>query len=170
MIWLLACAHTPRHPAFTGGWDKRVTSHAEFVGDEYCSFEQEALWVDAQPLWALPEPEPEQNWCVASREDARWFDVVDQDGPFLSIRLTERGCCPQAETEACLTWNLAERRPATLVEYDPERAEERFAAARTALDRLGPGWIFDPQAFLVSRGHVGFCVRRGDELQLIQVN
>lgn len=171
MIFVLAaCVHTPPHAPFAGTWEKVLTHHTEFRGDEFCLAEQEALLVDRVALWSAPEPEPEQNWCRVSGEHARWFDVVGQDGAYLSARLTESGCCPDVVVERCVTWDLTARKEVSVADYDPEHATERLQEARTRAKALGEGWSIDATAFLVGKGHVTFCAARGAEVALVPVN
>jgi hypothetical protein len=170
ILFALACVRTPPHTPFDGTWEKRVSYHEEHRGDEYCVVEQEALLVDQVALWAASAPEPEQNWCRESGEHARWFDVAGQDGVFLSARVSERSAPPDRYTERCVTWNLDTRAEATLRDYDPERAAARLAEVSVKMRALGEGWTLDEDAFLVSKGHVTFCVTRGGEVALVPVN
>ena len=107
LILLVACVHTPAHPASVGRWEKVYARYAEFRGAEYCVWESESLQSGDRVLWGLTLPEPEQNWCRTSGEHAAWFDVVGEDGAFVSVRSTETSCCPETRTTDCATWNLS---------------------------------------------------------------
>lgn len=171
LLLLVGCVHTPPHPAFVGTWEKVYARFEEVRGVEYCVWESESLQAGGRMLWGLAPPETEQNWCRASGERAAWFDVVGEDGAFLSVRSTEAGCCPETRRTVCATWNLETGGRATLEEYDATLAAERWSEAQVKLaaEHPGGGWVIDRAAFLVSKGHVSFCATRGADLALVNV-
>jgi hypothetical protein len=168
---LTACVHTAPHPAWSGSWSREIQVREEFHGDDYCRWETESLRVGDRVLVGAQPPEPEQNWCARSGEQASWFDVVGEDGAFLSLRATTTEDPSGHDQTTCATWNLSTGAPATLEEYDTEHAAERWSAAqgRLAAEHPEGGWSIDRAAFLVGKGHVSFCARRGADLALVTV-
>ena len=161
---LVGCVHTPPHPPVEGTWSREFTRRQELRRDgRYCAWEAESPAWSGTLLWPAEAPIGD-NWCETDGETARWFDVVGQDGAFLSTRLQEMGCCPDHWTAVCVTWNLETAKPATLVEYDEKRAERRWERAQTELQTLLQsrpalaGYTITPDAFVVKPGgHVAFC-------------
>ena len=177
MLLLLACVHTPPHAPVEGTWKKEFVRREEIqAGGDYCSWEAESLTYAGTPLWSAEPPEGE-NWCGTPADQSRYFDVLGQDGPFLSIRTQESGCCPDHSDAACVTWNLQAGRPATLVEYDERRAAKRWAQAQAIAAAPGfAGYTIAQDAFVVvPGGHVAFCAaptagaRSGADIREIQV-
>lgn len=159
ILFLLACVHTPPHDAPAGAWKKEFVRREEMRrSGDYCAWEAESLTYGGAPVWSA-EPPLGENWCGTPAEQSRMFDVVGQDGPFLSTRTTESGCCPDRSVTACVTWNLETKLPATLVEYDERRAEKRWAKAKELA--AGPGYsglTLSENSFVVAPGgHVAFC-------------
>ncbi len=167
MIWLLApFVHTPPHAAPAAPHTIVYERREEMLPDGvYCAWEAESLWADGKPIWSVAAPEGE-HWCQQPFEFARVVDVLGQDGPFLSVRLTEWGCCAEHEQVVpCRTYDLRTGAPATLEAYDPRHAAGRLRRLRRLLARRddGGGWEVDPSAFRVGGGHVRVCAARGDE-------
>lgn len=159
ILLLLACVHTPPHDALAGTWKKEFVRREEMRHDgDYCAWEAESLTFDGAAIWSA-EPPVGENWCGTPAEQSRAFDVVAQDGPFLSARTTEWGCCPDRSVAACVTWNLATKQPATLLEYDEHRAEKRWAQAQAlAAAPAYAGFTVSEDSFVLSPGgHVAFC-------------
>lgn len=155
----LGCVHTPPHDLVSGEWKKEFVRREEMRKDgTFCSWEAESLVYDGVPVWSA-QPPAGQNWCGTGDEESRYFNVIGQDGPFLSVQTVETGCCPERSVAACVTWNLTTGKPATLTEYDEKHAAKRWLAARVAL-AASPweGYLLVPDAFLVVEGgHVAVC-------------
>ena len=162
---ILACVATrpkapvPGAPVVTPAWRESL------VDDAACVYEAESLRFGERPLWE-EEPPPAEGWCRAPFEHARTVDLLGQDGPYLSVRQATRDCCPDAETVACLTYDVRSALPITLRQYDPRLADQRLARATA---QLPAGFTLDRDAFLIGDGHVRFCARRGAEILLIAV-
>lgn len=159
-LLLAGCVHTPPHAAVPGAWRRTVARREQMrVDGRWCAWESEALSWDERTLWSVAPPE-DDNWCAVPGESARWFDVVGQDGPFLSTRLQDDGCCPAAATVRCVTWNVETGAAATLDDYDARLAERRWARAQVELarDPALRAYTLDRNAFVVTPGgHVSFC-------------
>ncbi len=159
LLLALACVHTPPHLAPSGEWKKDYTRREETREDgTYCAWEAESLTYKGVPLWSAEPPEGE-NWCAAADESSRYFDVVGQDGPFLSVRTVETGCCPERSTAACLTWNLETGKVATLADYDEHHAAKRITDATAILaDEDYKGFVLADNGWVVKPdGHVALC-------------
>lgn len=160
-MWMLAggCVHTPPHDPVGGAWKKDFVRREEMREDgTFCSWEAESLVYEGAPVWSA-EPPTGQNWCGTADEVSRYFDVLGQDGPFLSVHTVETGCCPERSSAECVTWNLSTGQPATLTEYDEKHAAKRWLAAQVALaGSPWEGYLLIPDAFLVvDGGHVAVC-------------
>lgn len=178
---LSGCVHTPPHPALEGAWSKEFTRRQEIRQDgRYCAWEAESPAWAGTLLWPAEAPIGD-NWCESAGETSRWFDVVGQDGAFLSTHLQEQGCCPDRATAVCVTWNLSTAKPATLVEYDEKRAERRWERAQALLQTLLQsrpalaGYTITPDAFVVKPGgHVAFCAAppggAGNVAAIVEIN
>ena len=159
LLVALACVHTPPHDPIAGAWQKDFARKEEMrASGDYCSWEAESLVYDGRRIWGADPPDGE-NWCGTPSEVSLAFDPLLQDGPFLSSRTEELGCCPARATMQCVTWNLMTGKAATLVEYDDKRAETRWEEAQAIA--AGPGWegyrITQDEFLLVEGGHVAFC-------------
>jgi hypothetical protein len=177
LVALLGCIHTRPHDPIDGAWRVDTRARRQLTwGGVFCAWEAEDLSFSGQPLWSAPPPdrvdgEHNEEWCEDGGESGRMVDVTGQDGPFLSTRLREVGCCPERTTVRCVTWDLRTRVPTTLEAYDEKHAEWR----RKKLDRIVTGdpslagWVIEPQAFLVRDGHVAFCAVKGDEVREVAV-
>jgi hypothetical protein len=166
VLWLLApFIHTPPHPPPDVKWQVSYARREEMTPDgTYCAWEAESLSYAGKPIWSEDPPEGE-SWCAAPFEASRWIDVQGEDGPFLSVELTDWKCCPDVETERCVTYDVRSGEPVTLEAYDPRHYAWRARRLQRALDRRqdGGGWIVDPTGFLVGGGHVRVCATRGAE-------
>lgn len=177
ILLLLACIHTPPHDPVEGTWTKEFVRLEEMrANGDYCSWEAESLMYGGAALWSVAPPIGE-NWCGTPAERAQYFDVLGQDGPFLSIRTQEIGCCPERSASTCVTWNLSTGKPATLMEYDERRAEKRWQKAQDiATAPAYAGLTIAEDTFVVKPGgHVAFCAaphggaRSSEEIQEIVV-
>ncbi|MDP2315541.1 MAG: hypothetical protein Q8P41_21765 [Pseudomonadota bacterium] len=166
MLWLIApFVHTRPHPPPAAKWEVAFVRKEDMTpAGIWCAWEAESLYFDGKPVWAAEVPEGEQ-WCGAPFEFARMVDILGEDGPYLSVRLTEWGCCPDHEVVTrCVTYDLATHAPTTLEAYDPRWYTWRAKKLQRMLDRKdGGGWSVDPTAFVVDGGHVRVCATRGDE-------
>ena len=156
---LAGCVHTPPHDPLAGAWKKDFVRREEMREDgSYCSWEAESLSYQGTAVWAVEPPEG-QNWCGSADEVSRYFDVVGQDGAFVSVRTVENGCCPERAAAACVTWNLSTGKAATLTEYDEKRAVKRWAQAQAIIATPAyAGYVLVPDAFVVTEGgHVALC-------------
>ena len=165
-LWVTApFVKTPAHAPPPAKWEVTYARVEQMTRDgAYCAWEAESLIYDGKPLWTAEPPEDE-SFCKAPFEAARTVDVIGQDGPFLSVRLTEWGCCPEEERRTrCLTYDLRTGEPATVESYDPRHAGwRRKKLARVLQRRDGGGWTVEPGAFVVGDGHLRVCAARGDE-------
>jgi hypothetical protein len=172
MLWLLApFVHTPPSPPPDKKWQIAYERREDMTPDGvYCAWEQESLSYDGAPIWTADPPEGEQ-WCTTPFESARWIDVRGEDGPYLSVRLHELGCCPDHEEQRCVTYDVRTGDPITLEQYDPRHYAWRGRRLQKALARLGGAgeWSVDPTAFLVDGGHVRACATRGPETIEVRV-
>ncbi len=150
-----------------------MASEVEFDG-KLCRWEEEQLSLGDQLVWGTTPPEP--GWCRAAvaadaPEHAAWFDVLGEDGAWLSVKQTTFACCPERWEVACFTWNLDAGRAGTLEEYDAELAARRWKWGQRRWARRGPDGAppLQKDSFVVGKGHVSFCVLDGDELVLVPV-
>lgn len=166
MLWLLApFIHTKPSPPPPAKWEVTFARVEQMTRQgTWCAWEAESLVYDGKPIWSADAPEDE-SFCKAPFESARMVDVLGQDGPFLSVRLREWGCCPEEEAVTrCVTYDLRTGAPTTLEAYDPKHFEWRTKKLQRVLDKKhGGGWSVDPSAFVVGGGHVKVCATRGDE-------
>lgn len=166
MIWLMApFIHTAPLPAPGARWEVAYVRKEAMTPDGvWCAWEAESLLYDGKPLWAAEAPEGEQ-WCRTPFEAARMVDVLGENGPYLSVRLTEWTCCPERESVVpARTYDLRTGEPATLEAYDPRHFTWRSKRLRRMLDKKdGGGWTVDPTAFVVDGRHVRVWATRGDE-------
>lgn len=166
LLALLGCVHTPPHPPVAGTPAVELVRLEQMnAHGEYCAWEAENLVFEGRPIWSVASPD-EENWCRSPGEQARWIDILGQDGPFLSATLHEEACCPEATSVRCVTWDLTTGEPATLAQYDPRWAERRWEKAQA---KVPAGWEIFPDAFAVGDGHVRFCAFRGEEVRLVPV-
>ncbi len=166
MLWLLApFVHTDPHPPPAARWEVTYVRKEDMTPEGvWCAWEAESLYYDGKALWSAAPPDGE-SWCRAPFEAARMVDVLGEDGPYLSVRLTEWACCPEREiVTRCVTYDLRTGAPATLEAYDPRSYTWRARRLKRVLDRKhGGGWSVEPGAFVVGGGHVRVCATRGDE-------
>jgi hypothetical protein len=176
-LLLLGCVHTPPHDPPPGRWTVDTVRREQMTLDgTWCSWEAENLVYEHDAVWAATPPDEDggprtDTWCVDGGESARMVDVVAQDGPFLSTRLHEEGCCPRRDETTCTTWDLRTRGRAHLEDYDGRHAEWRWAKLQHLLakDPDLVGWSFDRDAFLVRGGHVTFCGVKGGLVREVRV-
>lgn len=164
---LVACVHTPPHEAVPGAPTVAFARREQMTRDgAWCAWEAESLSFDGRPLWVADAP-GEESWCRApGGEASRVVDVLGRDGPFLSVRLTEWGCCPDHAVSRCVTLDVRTGEPTTLEAYDPRHAERRWSRA---VRDAPPGFTLSPDAFLVGDRHVRFCAMRGEEMAEVPV-
>lgn len=166
MLWLLApFVHTPPHPPPPAKWEVAYTRAEQMTpAGVYCSWEAENLLYDGKAIWSADPPEDE-SFCKEPFEAARTIDVLGEDGPFLSVRFREWGCCPEREAlTRCVTYDLRTATPTTLEAYDPKHYKWRAKKLQRVLDKKhGGGWSVEPSAFIVGDRHVRVCATRGDE-------
>jgi hypothetical protein len=164
-LWLLApFVHTPPHPV-EGRWQiELVRIEQATASGRPCVWEAEQLTYEGRAVWVATPP-GDESFCRAPGEAARMVDVLGEDGPFLSVRLEERRCCPErVEVTPCVTYDLRSGTPVSLEAYDPDRFDWRSKKLTRVLERRhGGGWTAEPWAFVVDRGHVRVCATRGDE-------
>lgn len=167
MLWLLApFIVTKPHPPPEGAWAVTYARVERMTPKGiWCAWEAESLAYDGTPVWTA-EPPQDESFCQAPFEAARMVDKLGQDGPFLSVRLRDWGCCPEREAETrCVTYDARTREPTTLEAYDPKHYEWRAKKLQRVLDKKhGGGWSVEPSAFVVGGGHVRVCATRGDEV------
>lgn len=165
-LWLTGLfVKTPPHAPPPATWEVTYTRVEQMTrGGVYCAWEAESLVYDGKALWAAPPPEDE-SFCKAPFESARWVDVLGEDGPFVSVRLTELGCCPERDVVTrCVTYDVRIGEPTTMAAYDPKNAKWRAKKLTRVLDRRdGGGWTVAPEAFVVGGGHVRVCATRDEE-------
>ncbi len=166
MLWLLApFIHTPPHDPPPGRWEVTyVRAEAMTPAGTFCAWEAESLVYDGKAIWASDPPEDE-SFCKAPFEAARTVDVLGEDGPFLSVRFSDWGCCPEREqVTRCVTYDLRTGAPTTLEAYDPKRYAWRSKKLARVLEKKhGGGWSVEPGAFVVGGGHVKVCATRDGE-------
>lgn len=165
-LWLTAAfVKTPPHPAPPAKWEVTYARVEQMTRKGvWCAWEAESLVYDGNAIWTAPPPEDE-SFCKAPFEAARMVDVLGQDGPYLSVRLTEWGCCPEREAVTrCVTYDLRTGEPTTLAAYDEKNWPWREKKLARVLEKKhGGGWTVEPSAFVVGGGHVRVCATRGDE-------
>jgi hypothetical protein len=166
VLALMSCASTRPHAPVAGVHSVAVNWREQERDDGACTYETEDLRFGALDLWVDPEPPPAEPSCREPYERARTVDVLGQDGPYLSVRLGTRDCCPERRTAACVTYDVRSGLPITLRQYDPRRADGRLARAQALVP---DGYTLSRDAFAVGGGSVRFCAFRGDEVLLIEV-
>lgn len=166
MLWLLApFVHTAPLPPPDAAWEVAFLRREEMTpSGVWCAWEAESLMYDGKPIWSAPPPEGDQ-WCSSPFEAARMLDVLGENGPYLSVRLTEWGCCPEHESiDRAVTYDLRTGQATTLEAYDPRSFRWRSKRLQRILDKKrGGGWTVDPSAFVVDGRHVRIWATRGQE-------
>ncbi|MDP2311056.1 MAG: hypothetical protein Q8P18_33860 [Pseudomonadota bacterium] len=166
MLWLIApFVHTPPLAPPGPPWEVAFLRREDMTRQGvWCAWEAESLLYDGKPLWSAEPPEGE-HWCLAPFEAARMVDVLGENGPYLSVRLTEWACCPDREAiTRAVTYDLRTGVPTTLEAYDPRYFSWRTKRLQRILDRNhGGGWSVDPTAFVVDGRHVRVWATRGGE-------
>lgn len=167
MLWLLApFIHTAPLPPPGAKWEVAFLRMEDMTPEGvWCAWEAESLLYDGKPLWSAEPPEGEQ-WCQTPFEAARTVDVLGENGPYLSVRLTEWACCPERESVVpAVTYDLRTGQPTTLEAYDLRHFDWRSKRLRQILDKKhGGGWAVDPAAFAVDGRHVRVWATRGAEV------
>ncbi len=166
MLWILSpFVHTPPLPPPAGKVEVAFVRKEDMTPEGvWCTWEAESLFYDGTSIWAAAPPE-EEHWCRTPFEASRTVDVLGQNGPFLSVRQSEWGCCPDAEiVTRCVTYDVRTGQPVTLAQYDPRSAKWRGKRLEKLLAKKdGGGWSAPPSAFVVDGAHVRICAERGDE-------
>ena len=168
MIWLWFAApfiHTPSQPPAERPWSVTFERREQMTrAGVWCSWEAESLVAGDLPIWSAEPPE-EENWCKAPGESARMVDVLGSDGPYVSVRLTDWGCCPNRQTHVrCVTYDVRTGQPATMEAYDPKSWKWRSQRLeQIATKSYGGRLSWEPSAFVVGGGHLRVCATAGGE-------
>jgi hypothetical protein len=166
VIWLWFAApfiHTPSQPPAERPWSVTFERREQMTrAGVWCSWEAESLVAGDLPIWSAEPPE-EENWCKAPGESARMVDVLGSDGPYVSVRLTDWGCCPNRQTHVrCVTYDVRTGQPATMEVYDPKSWKWRSQRLAQISKRSYAGALsWEPSAFVVGGGHVRVCATAG---------
>ena len=165
VLSMAGCVRTPPHDPVDGAPVTRTERREQMSHDgDWCSWEAESLYFGERALWAVDTPDDDGGWCETPGESSRMVDVLGQDGPYLSVKLTEMGCCPDHDAVRCFTMDMRTGAAITLEEYDSRRAERRWEQAQKS---AVPG--LDRGAFVVGDGHVRFCVVHGPDVAFVPV-
>jgi hypothetical protein len=166
---VVGCMKTPPMPAYAGRAEV-VLASAELSKPDgtACLVEVETLRWGGRVLSTAELPEGDA-WCPTSGEIAHLVEIAATDGPLVSARLEDQGCCPPDIRSRCATFDARTGREISLDEYDARRAERRWRRAGQLVAKRLPGVTLDRAEFWIGGGHVTFCGRRDGALVPVRV-